>query len=91
MTNGKQPSFSAVKKLILECASVKFNACRENKAEVYTEYICKQFKDTKDDNLLDVDFLKKVVSKIVLVDRNKLAVEFVNGAIVEHGGTDGTK
>lgn len=91
MTNGKQPSFAAVKKLILQCASVKFNACRENKAEVYTEYVCKQFKDTEDDKLLNVDFLKKVVSKIVLVDRNKLAVEFVNGATIEYGGTDGTE
>lgn len=91
MTNDKQPSFAAVKKLILQCASVKFQACRENKAEVYTEYVCKQFKDTEDDELLNVEFLKKVVSKILLVARNKLAIMFVNGAIVEYGGTDGTK
>lgn len=91
MTNGKQPSFATVKKLILHCASVKFSACRENKAEAYTEYVYKQFKDTEDNELLSVEFLKKIISKIVIIGRNKVAVEFVNCANVEYGGKDGTK
>lgn len=91
MTNSRQPSFATVKKLILQCASVKFNACRENKAEVYTEYVCGLFNETDSSKLLSVDFLKRIVSKVVIIGRNKLAVEFVNGAVVEYGGTNGTK
>ena len=39
MTNQPAPSFMAGKKVILECAALKFQACRENKAAAYTEFV----------------------------------------------------
>lgn len=91
MTNGRQPSFATVKKLILQCASVKFNTCRENNAEVYTDYVCELFKETDSSELLSVDFLKRVVGRVLIISRNNLAVEFVNGAVVGYGETNGRK
>ena len=91
MTNGRQPSFATVKKLILQCATVKFNACRENRADIYKDYVCKQFAHVGDSELLSVEFLKRVVSKILIIGRNNLAVEFVNGAVVGYGEINGTK
>ena len=60
LTASPNPSFKAGKKLILECASLKFQACRENKGASYTNRILQLTKNKK----YDIDYISDVVSKV---------------------------
>ena len=62
LTASPSPSFKAGKKLILECASLKFQACRENKGASYTNRILQLTKNKK----YDIDYISDVVSKIIV-------------------------
>ena len=46
--------------MILECASLKFQACRENKGVSYTNRILQLTKNKK----YDIDYISDVVSKV---------------------------
>ena len=83
--NDRQPSFAAVKKLILESAAVKFTVCRENRAEAYTDYVCDLLEGVDESEIMSVPFLRKIVGELRLNGKNKLSVVFVNGAEIGSG------
>lgn len=76
LTASPNPSFKAGKKLILECASLKFQACRENKGASYTNRILQLTKNKK----YDIDYISDVVSKIIVEKDGTVIVEMINGA-----------
>ena len=47
LTASPNPSFKAGEKLILECVSLKFQACRENKGASYTNRVLQLTKNKK--------------------------------------------
>ena len=76
LTNSPNPSFKAGKKLILECANLKFQACRENKALSYTNKIL-QLTNGKE---YGIDYISGAVSKILIDQDGSIVVEMINGA-----------
>jgi KHG/KDPG family aldolase/carbohydrate kinase, pfkB family len=76
LTASPNPSFKAGKKLILECASLKFQACRENKGVSYTNRILQLTKNKK----YGIDYISDVVSKIIIEKDGTVIVAMINGA-----------
>ena len=82
MTNQPQPSFLSGKKVILECADLKFQACKEDKSEVYTEFVKEKTKEEWERRTVGIDFLSEAVSHIKIHKDGRVAVGFINGAEV---------
>lgn len=80
LTASPSPSFKAGKKLILECASLKFQACRENKGASYTNRILQLTKNKK----YDIDYISDVVSKIIVEKDGTATVAMINGAKISN-------
>ena len=80
LTASPSPSFKAGKKLILECASLKFQACRENKGASYTNRILQLTKNKK----YDIDYISDVVSKIIVEKDGTVTVAMINGAKISN-------
>lgn len=75
--NEQTPSFNAGKKLILECAAVKFSACSYNGKSAVAEYIAERLKNEKE--YLRKDFLQKIVERIIVNADGGIAVRFIGG------------
>ena len=82
MTNQPQPSFLSGKKVILECAGMKFQACKEDKSAAYTEFVRERAKEVWENGFVDINFLSEAVSGIKIYKDGRIAVKFVNGAEV---------
>lgn len=82
MTNQPQPSFLSGKKVILECASLKFQACKEDRSAVYTEFVRERAKEVWENGTFGIDFLSEAVSGIKIHKDGRIAVGFINGAEV---------
>lgn len=82
MTNQPAPSFMAGKKVILECAALKFQACRENKAAAYTEFVRRKVEQEFESGKVSMDFLTVAVSQVKIYKDGAIGVVFVNGAEV---------
>lgn len=78
--NERMPSFNAGKKLIMECASLKFSACNYNSKDTVAEYISARLKQTQD--YLQKDFLQKVIERIIVKADGKIAARFIGGVEV---------
>ena len=77
--NQLQPSFSEGKKVILECAGLKFQACHEEPA-VYTKFISEKAQKVWENKNVGIDFLSEAVVRIDVYKDGKAAVKFRNGA-----------
>lgn len=89
--NERQPSFNTGKKLIMECASLKFSACSYNSKNTATEFIVVQL--TQEREYLRKDFLRKIIEKIIVKADGKIIVRFIGGVEVsdsEIGGNCGS-
>lgn len=89
--NERQPSFNTGKKLIMECASLKFSACSYNSKNTATEFIVGQL--TQEQEYLQKDFLRKIIEKIIVKADGKIIVRFIGGVEVsdsEIGGNCGS-
>lgn len=80
MTNQPSPSFKAGKKLILECAALKFQACLEDKTAAYTEFVKEKVKREYVGGKVGIDFLTETVSQIKIYKDGSIGVVFLNGA-----------
>ncbi len=83
ITNSLNPSFNAGKKLIFECANLKFQACREKKGLAYTERVLQLTKEQDIDSKIESDYLEKAVSKIVVDADGTITVRFINGSEIK--------
>ena len=81
MTNQPLPCFTTGKKVILECAALKFQECKEN-TEVYTNNILEKIRQVWEKGKIDIDFLSETVSQIKIFKDGKIAVKFFNGVEV---------
>lgn len=61
MLDEPQPSFSAIKSIILECATAKFKCCNECRHPIYTDQMIKEFEGISKNDLLSFEFVSKVV------------------------------
>lgn len=82
MTNQTAPSFMAGKKVILECAALKFQACREDKAASYTEFVRNKVEQEFGSGKVGIDFLTEAVSQVKIYKDGAIGVVFANGAEV---------
>lgn len=78
--NSGNPSFATVKKLIMECASLKFSACNENRLEAYTDFLLKKTKGISLDKAVDIDYLRDVLKRIEIDQEGNIILCFINGA-----------
>lgn len=83
ITNSLNPSFNTGKKLIFECANLKFQACREKKGLAYTDRVLQLTKEQDIDNKIESDYLEKAVSKIVVDADGTTTVRFINGSEIK--------
>lgn len=84
LTASQNPSFMAGKKLILECASLKFQACRENKGASYTNRILQLTNNKK----YGIDYISDTVSEIIIEKDGAVTVEMINGAKISSREVD---
>ena len=82
MINQPNPSFSAGKKLILDCAALKFQACRNTESQMYSDSVIKKIESILENKVIDINFLSETVSEIKICKNGGLIVRFSNGAIV---------
>ena len=75
--NERTPSFNAGKKLIMECAAVKFSACRYNANATITSFISEQL--SKEQEYLRKDFLRKIIDKITVNIDGDMTIRFIGG------------
>lgn len=75
-TNAEHPSFSIIKKLIFDCAELKFQACEEDKYEVYSQKVTDILKSATE---TESEKLSEIISKITIDEYGKLKVSFING------------
>lgn len=75
--NEKTPSFNAGKKLIMECASLKFAACSYNGKNAVGEYITEQL--LQESEYLQKNFLRKIIERIIVKADGKITMRFMCG------------
>lgn len=85
--NERQPSFNTGKKLIMECASLKFAACSYNSKNTAAEFIVGQL--MQEQEYLQKDFLRKIIEKIIVKADGKIIVRFIGGVEVSDGEVGG--
>ncbi len=85
--NERTPSFNAGKKLILECAALKFSACGYSGKSAVAEYIVERLKNEKD--YLKKDFLQKIIERIIVKADGGIAVRFIGGMEVTENDLGG--
>ena len=89
--NEKTPSFNAGKKLIMECASLKFAACSYNGKNAVGEYITEQL--LQESEYLQKNFLQKIIERIIVKANGKITVRFMCGIEIcesDFGGNNGS-
>ncbi len=89
--NEKTPSFNAGKKLIMECASLKFAACSYNGKNAVGEYITEQL--LQESEYLQKNFLRKIIERIIVKANGKITVRFMCGIEIcesDFGGNNGS-
>lgn len=79
ITNQLQPSFSEGKKMILECAGLKFCACKEESA-AYTKFIREKAQKVWENKSVGIEFLLDAVIRIDVYKDGKAVIGFRNGA-----------
>ena len=87
----KTPSFIAGKKLIMECASLKFAACSYNGKNAVGEYITEQL--LQESEYLQKNFLQKIIERIIVKADGKITVRFMCGIEIcesDFGGNNGS-
>lgn len=77
LMNERAPSFKAGKKLIMECASLKFSACTYNANDTIAAFIAEQL--TKEQEYLSKEFLRKIIERIIVHKDGMLTVRFLGG------------
>lgn len=82
MINQPAPSFMAGKKVILECAALKFQVCREDKMAAYTGLVRSKVKQEFESGKVGMDFLAEAVSQVKIYKDGAIGVVFANGAEV---------
>lgn len=75
--NERAPSFNAGKKLIMECAALKFSACVYNANGTIAKNIVEQLQ--KEQEYLSKDFLRKVIEKVIINNNGTLTIRFIGG------------
>lgn len=75
--NERAPSFKAGKKLIMECAALKFSACTYNANETIASCIAKQL--SQEQEYLSKEFLQKIVERISVHKNGMLTIRFIGG------------
>lgn len=75
--NERMPNFNTGKKLIMECASLKFSACSCNSKNTTVKYIAEQL--MQEQEYLQKDFLRKIVEKIIIRADGVITVRFIGG------------
>lgn len=70
--------FEPIKEMILKLAEMKFGCCVENKAKSHTEYVIRCFEQWNPKDLLDIDFMNKVVECILLQEDGSITVKLIN-------------
>lgn len=75
----RKPSFNAGKKLILQCAAKKFEACGGNQTAT-TDYVTERVRKAAEDNALSSRFIEEILSKVTVEKDGSLTVRFMNGA-----------
>ena len=78
--NERMPNFNTGKKLIMECASLKFAACRYNSKNTVAEYIAEQL--TQEQEYLQKGFLRKIIERIIVKADGNIVVRFIGGVEV---------
>ncbi len=76
----EKPLFQPIKQLIFESQALKFSVMGFDMSKEKTLALCDYFTDyTGDFKELDLDFIKTVVSKIIVEADGKIRIRFVNG------------
>ncbi len=79
MTEAKEPSFQSIKRLILECANLKFQACNENKSDSYGSFLIEKSMELAKKQEIDEDYLKACVEKILIEKDGSISTIYING------------
>ena len=85
--NERTPNFNTGKKLIMECASLKFAACRYNSKNTVAEYIAEQL--TQEQEYLQKGFLRKIIERIIVKADGNIVVRFIGGVEGSENGIGG--
>lgn len=83
MLDMPDPSFEVGKKIIYECAALKFRACKEDRRAVYTDKVLREIDKGNEKMLVLPDYFQKIISEIIVGKSGKIAVKFMNDTIVE--------
>lgn len=75
--NERAPGFKAGKKLILECAALKFSACTYNANETIAACIAEQL--SQEQEYLSKEFLQKIIERISVHKNGMLTIRFIGG------------
>lgn len=75
--NERAPSFNAGKKLIMECAALKFSTCVYNANGTIATHIVEQV--LKEQEYLSKDFLRRIIEKIIIDKDGILTIRFIGG------------
>lgn len=79
--HSEQPSFNLCKKMIYECANLKFQSCTENTNLSYTENLLAMLKDNQ--TPLSEEKIRKLISKLIVHSDGKIEVYFINGSSIK--------
>ena len=85
MIHSSEPSFSVTKNVILECAAIKFRACKERRFPIYTERVMKTFENAKAEDLMTLPFAENTVDSVIVGKSGDIIVRFMNAVEVRCG------
>lgn len=75
--NSGEPNFFVGKKMILECANLKFQVCKEDKKAIYTDKIERFIREVDEDR--DISKINQIISKLFVNQDGTFTIEFING------------
>ena len=76
----EQPNlnFGAIKSVILNGASVRYECCELDKSKEYTEALIEFFENQQPLEALNAELLKKAVKRIEIGADGKLTIQYIN-------------
>lgn len=77
-------SFNVGKKIILNLASLKFSACKEDKLNLYTDIVINETKRVFALGDIDETYMKKVIDVIKVEKDGSIKVKFINGVEISN-------
>ena len=80
----KNTEFGIISKMVLECASLKYDCCPLDKSRAMTDALIDEYSGLSELNVLNIPLIQKTVRKVHVKGDGSLRIKFINDAMLSN-------